>query len=720
MIINSAPQNEAIVSNVGEIGEFRIRNSAKAFNILSSGLYANKVRAIIRELSCNAVDSHVAAGKKDTPFDVHLPNQLEPHFSIRDYGTGLSHEQVTNIYTTYFESTKTASNEFIGALGLGSKSPFSYTDNFTVTAIKDGRKGVYTAFINEQGVPSIALMMEEETTDPAGVEVRFSVNDRYDFDKFRSEARSVYKYFKQRPVVSGSAGFEFTDPTYLDKDIIPGVHHIDGRGTSYAIMGNIAYPIEVPKADQTLGELVNLLQCGLVIEFDIGELDFQASREGLSYIPQTIESIKRKLEALNTQLAVYIEQEASKITNNWEKALYLDKRYNDYMWQQAVKKYVTDTKFEYLSFQSGWNRVHTFKLDEDDLKKNHNILLRGFSKSRNYNACTNIKGRTSSNVINGQTVFTHRFDIGISNEARFVVNDTKIGATERAKYHVKESDMLKGKDGMQRVNMYIVEAYDKTKPVDIAGFKTLLANPPESYFMKASSLLEKERISGSVGKNVTIMRLEDRGHGGYYRRDEKVWRDAGKASEFADNVTYYYIPLAGFKSLGRVDDVKVLCKYLQNGGVFDGNIYGVRKTDIEYIKTQKNWVELDKHIIEQLNKMDKSNIMGLVKQALDIDDLINYNSNSILSTSPFSKLVNTFKDVKKIDSQKQYAIEWLSRQYDVKSTTNVSPQALIDKYKGEANDIIKRYPLLKSVSSYSVNKEAVAEYINLIDQSKGV
>ena len=83
-IINGTPQNEAIMSNVGEIGEFRIRNSAKAFNILSSGLYANKVRAIVRELSCNAVDSHIAAGKQDTPFDVHLPNQHEPWFAILD------------------------------------------------------------------------------------------------------------------------------------------------------------------------------------------------------------------------------------------------------------------------------------------------------------------------------------------------------------------------------------------------------------------------------------------------------------------------------------------------------------------------------------------------------------------------------------------------------------------------------------------------------------
>ena len=97
MILNSTPQNEAILSNVGQIGEFRIKNSAKAFSILSSGLYANKIRAIIRELSCNAVDSHVDAGKADTPFDVHLPNSLEPWFAIRDYGTGLTNDQVTNI-----------------------------------------------------------------------------------------------------------------------------------------------------------------------------------------------------------------------------------------------------------------------------------------------------------------------------------------------------------------------------------------------------------------------------------------------------------------------------------------------------------------------------------------------------------------------------------------------------------------------------------------------
>jgi hypothetical protein len=259
MILNNTPNHEAILSNVGEIGEFRIRNSAKAFSILSSGLYANKIRAIIRELSCNAVDSHVAAGRSDTPFDVHLPTPLEPWFAVRDYGVGLSHDQVTRIYTTYFESTKTGSNDFIGALGLGSKSPFSYTDNFTVAAVQNHVRGIYSAFINGDGVPSIALMSTEVTDEPNGVEIKFSVNDQYDYSRFRDEAKNVYRYFSLRPTLN--IDHDIPELKYATRDIIPGVHEYADRHTRYcsmAIMGNIAYPIDVPNAKTVLGDLSNL------------------------------------------------------------------------------------------------------------------------------------------------------------------------------------------------------------------------------------------------------------------------------------------------------------------------------------------------------------------------------------------------------------------------------------------------------------------------------
>src|SRR5574343_126832 len=124
---------------------FKINATAKAFAILSSGLYANKIRAIVRELSCNAYDSHKAANKEHVPFKVVLPSPLDSTFSVQDFGLGLSEEQVFNLYTTYFESTKTQSNDYIGALGLGSKSPFSYTSSFLVTSIFEGVKSTYLA-----------------------------------------------------------------------------------------------------------------------------------------------------------------------------------------------------------------------------------------------------------------------------------------------------------------------------------------------------------------------------------------------------------------------------------------------------------------------------------------------------------------------------------------------------------------------------------------------
>jgi len=722
MILNNAPVNEAIVSNVSEIGEFRIRNSAKAFNILSSGLYANKVRAIVRELSCNAVDSHAAAGKKDVPFDVHLPNSLEPWFSIRDYGTGLSHDQVTNIYTTYFESTKTASNEFIGALGLGSKSPFSYTDNFTVTAIKDGRKGIYSAFINAEGVPSIAMMMEEQTGEPAGVEVKFSVNDRYDFDKFSQEARNVYTYFTLKPVVSGNATFRFDLVSYESTDIIPGVHSYQNRSGSVAIMGNIAYPIDVPAADQSLGEVRQLLSCGLEMHFGIGEVDFQASREGLSYIPQTIASIKAKLEAVNAALALVIAKEADAIDNLWDRAVFLYKKKEHRLWTAAVAKYAMDTKLVTYDDKQ-YNRLKKFEFKVDDLAKDYNIQIRLLQQTRHNKVITNGKSITEhaanhAKDANGHYITWQEWQIPVDDTCHFIINDLKTGAGERARYHYKET----GCDVYSRA-IWILEKADKSKAMKTAEFFAEIKEPPIARRFAASTLQQREREN--VGKNVTILQLEKRGGSGYRRTDDDmVWRDAGKADTFDSATTFYYVPLSGFSmqsakgyTSGKelYDDVKSL------SGLFNGTIYGVRKGDIEEIKKMQNWINFEEHIAATLNGKDTSKLlMSLVKSKLDHADILDYNSsvvNHIDAKSPYAEIVNELKGVEKFKGY-TFNIDRLFRRFA--PTANFSPDALVAKYQQKLNDVNCRYPLLRSLSTYRVEASDIAEYVNLIDAKKGV
>ena len=127
MRLNTRGNEKATVVGGKSLGTYRINANKAAFETLSSRLYSDKIRAVIRELACNAWDAHVAAGKVEAPFDMHLPTTFEPWFEIKDYGTGLSHIDIVDLFCTYFGTNKSDSDQFIGALGLGSKSPFCLT-----------------------------------------------------------------------------------------------------------------------------------------------------------------------------------------------------------------------------------------------------------------------------------------------------------------------------------------------------------------------------------------------------------------------------------------------------------------------------------------------------------------------------------------------------------------------------------------------------------------
>jgi len=58
-----AEDRNVTTSGLTQQESFQIKATGKAFKILSDGLYSDKPLAVVRELSCNAWDSHVAAGK---------------------------------------------------------------------------------------------------------------------------------------------------------------------------------------------------------------------------------------------------------------------------------------------------------------------------------------------------------------------------------------------------------------------------------------------------------------------------------------------------------------------------------------------------------------------------------------------------------------------------------------------------------------------------------
>ncbi len=287
---------------------FSIKATGKAFRILSSNLYRDKVGAVIRELSCNAADAHTAAGCPDKPFHVHLPNALEPYFSVRDEGIGLSHEDMQTIYTTYFQSTKTDSNDYIGALGLGSKSPFSYVDSFAVSSCHESVSRTYAAVINEAGEPSLILLSERPTNESNGIEVKLPVKNGNDCAEFRNKAVTILSRFRVRPVVTGSGEFQFADrePILAGNGWRVFDEGYNRYDCATAIMGNVAYRVATSATGNFESDLLNIF-CNSVdieIDFPIGSLDVTAGREDLSYDKDTLAALAARAREVRDELSV--------------------------------------------------------------------------------------------------------------------------------------------------------------------------------------------------------------------------------------------------------------------------------------------------------------------------------------------------------------------------------------------------------------------------------
>ncbi len=288
---------------------FKIRTSAHAFKILSSGLYSDKIAAVLREVGCNAHDAHVAAGKPTLPIEVKLPNSIDQQFHIKDFGPGLSHDEVMNLYTTYFASTKQASNDFTGAFGLGSKSPFSYTDSFTITSRHGTVSRVYSAHIGDDGSPNIVKMGESPCGDDTGITVGFPVKTS-DFGEFQTRAQRIYQYFNPLPTILGSKAIIPATFT-LDRGSYAFINHDNTYySQSHVQMGNVVYPLNlqglgIQSSDALLAHFMQAKR--IFLRFKLGELSVAASREQVEYDKPTQHAIRQRLEFMVKDMVSHVE-----------------------------------------------------------------------------------------------------------------------------------------------------------------------------------------------------------------------------------------------------------------------------------------------------------------------------------------------------------------------------------------------------------------------------
>jgi len=298
---------------------------AHIFNVLRNQLYSDKILAVIREYSANAIDAHAEVGNQSTPIKVTLPNKLNLKLKIRDFGRGLTEKQIGEIYAMYGESTKRGTNQQVGQLGLGCKSAFAYGDNFVINSFVDGKVTSYNAFIDPSQVGRISKLHSKKTKEKNGIEIEIPVNQD-DVDAFREKAINLFQNFEVKPDIEGqSIKDAITDGQVLIGSD-DGSWKIIRDSASVAVMGNIPYPIDGYAMDFDYREdkdLRTLLDLGIRLRVDIGDLEVAASREALQYTKSTKAALRKKLQEIVDALPTLLSKRFEECKSKWEaKCLY--------------------------------------------------------------------------------------------------------------------------------------------------------------------------------------------------------------------------------------------------------------------------------------------------------------------------------------------------------------------------------------------------------------
>lgn len=283
-------------------GNFGISRTDEAhlMTILRDTLYSDKVLAVLREYSANAWDAHRQAGKHALPIKVTLPTAMHPVLTIRDFGLGLSDEDVFTVYAMYGASTKRQCNDAVGFLGIGSKSGFSYSDSFTITSWFEGMKRVYVAVLDASEVGEIQRL-HEAPCDAAevGVEIQIPVKPD-DVYEFQTKARNLFRFFEPQPDIN-------LELPKREKHVTPHGYVAPAEHGWTAIMGCVPYRLDPMQVQKELTEIglwdsVQRLHGGLY--FTIGEVTISASREDLKYSDVTKRAVVARFESM---IEAYVE-----------------------------------------------------------------------------------------------------------------------------------------------------------------------------------------------------------------------------------------------------------------------------------------------------------------------------------------------------------------------------------------------------------------------------
>jgi hypothetical protein len=312
--------------------EFRAQVGPAMFDIIRNQLYTRKIESPIREYLTNAADIHTRMGKPTKDILITLPTLFNPCLTIKDQGSGMAPDEIQYRYVVYFSSDKGNREHETGSLGLGCKSAFAYSTEFTVISFHEGTRYVYKGYLDSSLMGRMDLLMANPTEEPNGMEISIPVPES-DFTKFRKATWNVLKAFDEMPTVTNPPESE-EPPTNYDFSKSLTVSNASSKDKHSVVMGNVAYTftkgqilwryakIKDAKRLRRITNFLSNLSTSLVFKVPLGAVDYLPSREQLEFSAKTQRYLTRAIvKAYDTTCSSY-QKNLDKCTT-WEQLVEL-------------------------------------------------------------------------------------------------------------------------------------------------------------------------------------------------------------------------------------------------------------------------------------------------------------------------------------------------------------------------------------------------------------
>ena len=536
--------------------------------------YSNPLLATIREIVANALD--VTKKKK---VSIQLPTQIEPNFIVRDYGCGLSEEDMLGLYTKYGKSTKRDTNEVIGGFGIGRFAPLSYTDSFIVRSVYKGHKHSYIIRVDENDdtiVSQIESKIDSESHDGIYVQVGIKKDD---IEKFLKTFKKTFWY--RRDAIEllneswGSKSYGKAEESneifdlYKENRYWEDLSHYGDA--PFVLMGGIPYTVN--KSDKW-----SMFQNGMVYKAEIGEFKLHHSRETLEYNPQVekaLENASQKIfDKLNADLGVQMHD----AKNYYEASEIMHKALETYKNRFGTKLSVSSDKFKDVDgelFPNSWidKRMDISTRENGNLSFSHSrYSYQGYSPSDD--KIYIIDDEPSPRSPKARCLFLHDWEKekGVSGKIVLITPKDMRNCIQR----VKDCD------------------HPQVKLLSECERK-LTARQKSKSSVKSLSAMDILKFSKPI---------KQWGSEEYYNNDE-WWGIDAEADLDDDSKTYYYVryhankvkfkPFDGYSHDDEMRPYEFKTSWLNQIADFTekNTLWGVRSNQLSKIKAKKNWVCLD-------------------------------------------------------------------------------------------------------------------------------